>query len=251
LRFYNGQRTRDARKDHHMLSVESPIDERRSSHGHDDVSAPRHRPPSSSVRYVDRKCDLTALFDPGINVAVYQRSSCAALLADARRVAAMLNSSRLMLSISPTAAGRRQIGERLATVPTLAADVACSIELLADLTGAELIGVRLAQLDAPMCPRLHVDRVILRLVTTYLGEGTEYVASEHVDRAWLGHAAKGAPDEVSGVLRPGASIERAGQGHVVLLKGEAWRGNEGRGAVHRSPWASALAPRVVLTLDAL
>jgi hypothetical protein len=206
---------------------------------------------SSSVQYVDRICDLSALFDPGVNVAVYRRASGRALLADARGAAAMLNSSRLMLSVSPTSAGLRQVKEHLATLPTLAGDVASSIELLADLTGAQQIGVRLAYLESPMCPRLHVDRVTLRLVTTYLGEGTEYVASEDVDRAWLGHAARGTPDEVSGVLRPGASIQRAEQGNVVVLKGEAWPGNKGRGAVHRSPWASALAPRVVLTLDAL
>lgn len=34
------------------------------------------------------------------------------------------------------------------------------------LTGAELLGVRLAVLATDMCPRFHVDRVLARLVVT-------------------------------------------------------------------------------------
>ena len=57
----------------------------------------------------------------------------------------------------------------------LATDPLALAEVLHDPTGAEAIGVRLARLDRPDCPRLHDDRVGLRLATTDLGPGTEYV----------------------------------------------------------------------------
>jgi hypothetical protein len=122
--------------------------------------------------------------------------------------------------------------------------------VIADLAEAEMIGVRLARHDAAMCPRFHVDRVLVRLCTTYCGSGTEYLADADADRGRLGFAA-GQPDETAGLLREGATIARASTGAVVVLKGEAWPGNAGRGAIHRSPATSGDAPRLVLTLDAL
>jgi hypothetical protein len=40
-------------------------------------------------------------------------------------------------------------------------------------------------------------------------------------------------------------------GDIVLLKGETWPDNAGRGAIHRSASASAQTPRLVMTLDPL
>jgi hypothetical protein len=123
--------------------------------------------------------------------------------------------------------------------------------VIVDLTDAELVGVRLARHDRAMCPRFHVDRVLVRMCIAYRGAGTEYLADAHADRRFLGFAAGGRSNETSGLLHEGAEISRAPTGAVVLLKGEAWPGNAGKGAIHRSPAASADAPRLVLTLDAL
>jgi hypothetical protein len=102
-----------------------------------------------------------------------------------------------------------------------------------------------------MCPRFHVDRVLVRLCTTYCGADTEYLANADADRRRLGFAAGGRPDETSGLLRDGAKIARAATGAIVVLKGEAWPGNAARGAIHRSPATASDAQRLVLTLDAL
>ncbi|WP_437733087.1 DUF1826 domain-containing protein [Sorangium sp. So ce1335] len=128
-------------------------------------------------------------------------------------------------------------------------DVRWLISLFSDLAGCPRVGVRLARLTRPMCPRLHVDRVAVRLVTTYVGPGTEWAEHAAVRRDRLGHGASGLPDEGSGVLRAGARLGRMAPFDVGLLKGEAWPGNRGRGAVHRSP--PGTGSRVVLTLDAL
>lgn len=206
---------------------------------------------STSVERVCELGDLTVLFESHVNVAVYERALSRELVDDAGQAATMLQGMRLMLTVSAGGERPEQIEQQLGGLRALAADVASLVELLADLTGARLVGVRLAYLESPMCPRLHVDHVTLRLVTTYLGKGTEYGASEDLTRSLLGHAANGLADETSGLIRPGGSIQRAKAGEVVLLKGEGWPGNEGRGAVHRSPFASTLAPRIVLTLDPL
>ena len=44
-------------------------------------------------------------------------------------------------------------------------------------------------------------------------------------------------------------IEQIGCGHVALVKGERWVGNEGRGLIHRSPALPAGERRLLLTLD--
>ncbi|MBM3258290.1 MAG: DUF1826 domain-containing protein [Candidatus Sericytochromatia bacterium] len=137
----------------------------------------------------------------------------------------------------------------LAEWPALGRDLDQWLELLHDLTGCPAIGVRLERATSAMCPRFHVDRVTLRLVRTYAGLGTEWLDEKDVLRDLLGHP--GADAGRDGGMKPGGSLLRAKPGDVVLLKGEAWPGQNGRGAVHRSPSATPDAPRVILTLDAL
>jgi hypothetical protein len=135
--------------------------------------------------------------------------------------------------------------------PYLAADCGFWVDVLADLVECSVVGVRLASVDSGMCARLHVDHVSVRIVSTYVGPGTQYVENGDVDRRLLAQTDKDASDESSGVLLPSALIHAASSGDIVLLKGERWPRNAGGGAVHRSPMASATRPRLVLTLDPL
>lgn len=215
------------------------------------VHVPRAVPPrvDSSVRSVDDVAGLSALFEDGVNVVALSRRLGAAIVEEAS-TALGRPFFRLLTSVTP-GEGPTALRTQLTEFPYLAAEVHFWTEVLAELTGCELVGVRLARLEAAMCPRFHVDKVTVRVVSTFVGNGTEYLAEEDVDRRWLGHAALGASDEVSGLLRTGARVRRAEAGDVVLLKGEAWPNNAGRGAVHRSPAASSASPRLVMTLDPL
>lgn len=203
----------------------------------------------SSARSVDDIAGLSALFEDGVNVVALSRRLEAALVEEARMALAR-PSFRVLTSIAP-GGGPSALGAQMTEFPKLAAELHFWTEVLAELTGCELVGVRLARLETAMCPRFHIDKVTVRVVSTFVGGGTEYLAEEDVDRRWLGHAAPGKSDEVSGLLRSGARIRRAEAGDVVLLKGEAWPDNAGRGAVHRSPRASADSLRLVMTLDPL
>lgn len=203
----------------------------------------------SSVVTATELADLAAIFAATTNVVVYRRALAPELRVDVSR-ALEGPPLRVTTALDPTS-DPDALAPQLPGLPALAADVLRWCEVLQELTGCASVGVRLARLTSAMCPRMHVDKVQVRLVSTYAGAGTELLAHEDADRRFLGHAARGAPDERSGLLRPGAHVRSAATGDVVLLKGEAWPGNAGRGAVHRSPAASEDAPRIVLTLDPL
>lgn len=205
---------------------------------------------TSSVRFVDEVLGLAAIFEPQVNIVVLRRARSTPLTLECERTVAHAGFQRLF-SVRTDETPDATLDAQLRGSPELAADVLFWVEALAELTGNTDVGVRLARLEAAMCPRLHVDRVALRLVCTYHGPGTEFVPSERFDRTRLGHALHHdharrptAGDHEDGVLAAQA-------GDIVLLKGETWPDNAGRGAIHRSASASAQMPRLVMTLDPL
>ena len=199
----------------------------------------------SSLRFVDEISGLSAIYEESVNVVTLRLTPSSALLADAERAVDVLHAERF--EVRPGAPSTAV--SSLRSFPHLAADVLLWSEVLADLTGCEAVGVRLARLTEPMCPRFHVDRVVLRLVMTYHGPGTEFVGSEDVDRRHLG-----LPD-VDGshgrLVRTTACIRRAQTFDLVALKGEGSPDNEYGGAVHRSPGDTGGAARLAMTLDPL
>ncbi|WP_437936980.1 DUF1826 domain-containing protein [Sorangium sp. So ce341] len=216
----------------------------------EDLASPRAAQ-GSSTRLVTELADLAELAAPEVSVCVLRRGIDPDVDAFVRGWLLPRPLSETLLvdpgapDVAALAAGAPHASGRDAFLD----DVRGLISVFADLTGCPRIGVRLARLDKPMCPRLHADMVTVRLVTTYVGPGTEWAEHADVRRDRLGHRSNGVPDEVSGVLRAGARLRRMAPFDVGLLKGEAWPGNRDRGAVHRSP--PGASPRVVLTLDAL
>lgn len=118
-------------------------------------------------------------------------------------------------------------------------DLVLVVDMFSCLFELEHVGFRMEVLSRAMCPKFHVDRVPCRLICTYAGASTEWLIPEHVERL----------DNGGINPRPEVVPKTLGLGSVALLKGEAWEGNEGRGLVHRSPAASDLEQRLVLTLD--
>lgn len=99
-----------------------------------------------------------------------------------------------------------------------------------------MIGIRLATLQQAMCPRFHVDYLPARLVTTYLGTGTQWLKDSEEGEARIPAQA---PEK----------YEQLGTGDVALLKGNGWFDNEGLGIVHRSPPVQEGTNRLFLSLD--
>lgn len=135
--------------------------------------------------------------------------------------------------------------QAVADIPGYAAfvaDVGYLVSLFACLLDARAVGVRLRTLDKAMCPRWHVDKVPVRLITSYVGPGSEWLTEQDSPRQQLGGPAVDSWNE-------DASARALACGEVALVKGERWHGNEGRGLVHRSPCLPTGQRRLLLTLD--
>lgn len=193
---------------------------------------------------------LADVFEENVNIAIWQRE----LFDDVRETISSLTQAgrppEATMTVSPQSA-LAAISESLGTTPqsALSKSIAELVDMFCDLLGLERAGLRLRALDSAMCPRFHVDRVPCRLVTTYLGAGTEWLQHSAVDRSKLGLGSGGRPDHQSGLLKTAQDIEQLRCGDVALLKGELWEGNEGGGLVHRSPAVAAGDVRLLMTLD--
>lgn len=107
-------------------------------------------------------------------------------------------------------------------------DVLELLDMFTCLLDCHQVGMRMTVLDKAMCPKFHRDNLQVRLVTTYKGPGTEWLAAPIKDEN---------------------NVHKAETAEVVLLKGEAWPGNTDRGVWHRSPSPVAGQRRLVVTMD--
>lgn len=131
-------------------------------------------------------------------------------------------------------------GDVSAAACAVRADLLAWTRVFSDLLEAREVGVRIVCGEQPMCPSFHVDHVAVRLVTAYVGVGTE----------WLGRSARARTSSVEEAVRRATESDhhRAAQSDIVLLKGDGFsRG--ARGVVHRSP--QHVGPRLLASIDAL
>ena len=118
------------------------------------------------------------------------------------------------------------------------------IEIFATLFELAQVGVRIEGRKSPMCPRLHVDHIPLRLIHTLYGESSDLLIepeyyktqrSEENIKKWINSGEDNAN-----------LIQRAPKGSVVIMKGTRWN-KETHPIIHRSP--KHTQARLVLTLD--
>lgn len=132
----------------------------------------------------------------------------------------------------------------------VAKDARALVAAFAALSGRDHVHVQLVSVADGACRKLHVDYIGLRLLVTYVGPGTQWAANGDVERSQLARADLDADTNNASILRPGAKLRQLETNDVAVLKGEFFRGNTGRGAVHRSPPVSAgAAPRLLLKVD--
>lgn len=124
-------------------------------------------------------------------------------------------------------------------------DVVTVSQAIAYLFDTETVGIRLRILTEARCPRFHCDNLPVRLVTTYLGPGSEWLPEEAVNRDGLGAPT---PDRPEIVLKPDA-VQTLKAGDIALIKGSGWEGCEHSALMHRSPSLSNGQRRLLLTID--
>lgn len=171
---------------------------------------------------------LADIFEAEVNYCGWQRQLPEALEQYLRRVVAqplrltqvltIEDSREYLMRKLPEAEGRALLVE----------DIVELMDMFTCLLDCHQVGLRMTVLDKAMCPKFHRDNLPVRLVTTYIGNGTE----------WRYSLAANDQDYCT-----------AETGEVILLKGEAWPNNEGHGVWHRSPEQQQGERRLVLTLD--
>lgn len=195
---------------------------------------------------------LPLIYQEGINLIQWQRSNNPSI----HNYAELLTSDDCRFSVFKHRVEAQNIQQELANEfpdhPDKQAfidDIALLIDMFCTLFELPAALVRLSVLDSAMCPKFHTDKVPCRLVTSFCGAGTEWLENHQVRRHKMGHNTQGKSDKQAGVFIHQRFIQKVDTQDVVLLKGEAWEGNEGNGAVHRSPMPTAGESRLLLTLD--
>ena len=194
---------------------------------------------------------LSDIYLDEINLAVWQRTLSSSLTEAVVRVSDINPNLEISLITTPEdvySSVMKALGSN-AEATSLCDDVANLVDMFCCLFDLKQAGLRLAMLDCAMCPRFHVDKVPCRLVTTYHGVGTEWLPHLAADRSKLGVGNQGKSDDESGLFNSVTNIEQLMKGDVALLKGEAWKGNQGAGVIHRSPQLATQGRRLLLTLD--
>lgn len=216
--------------------------------------APADAGPAPETVCSTRFGDLTRIYEPDVNLCIIQRMPdpaaedfATALLVSGTGVALR---SIVLLGSTDFDALLPDLCRRLTGYETWLRDLERIAGAFAELFGREQLALRLMTLQRPMCPRFHVDQVPVRLACSYGGPGTEWLPEWAVDRSRLGRGGDGLDDRASGLVRDPDAIRTLPAQTLALLKGERWEGNEGRGAVHRSPALPAgHHGRLLLTLD--
>lgn len=201
-------------------------------------------PPFPVTRDISEAADLALVLDPDCNLVRLARRVPAGLTAylQAAYAAGALRSG-LRAELLP---GATLAADALPDLPgrdALREEVRQLASLLADLTDCPKVALRIEVLERAMCPRLHVDHVGLRLLCTWIGPATEWLADADADRSRLG---------TDDVMPDPSALRRADAGDILVLKGEGWPGNAGHGVIHRSPALTPAQPlRIIAALDAL
>lgn len=104
--------------------------------------------------------------------------------------------------------------------------------------------LHLRVIDNDACRKFHTDGYPMRLFTTYIGKGSEWLPEDAVNRSALGTLNEK-------IVKDPRKIQQLGTGHVSIFKGELpHKSNRSKGIVHRSPEISHTGEkRIILRVD--
>jgi hypothetical protein len=115
------------------------------------------------------------------------------------------------------------------------------------LSGAGSVKISFGAVTGDQCRKFHADYQRLRLITTYLGPGTEWLPEHAVRRDALVEPPACPATANQLIVRDPSQVRRAHAGDVLLLRGHDGVTGTALSAVHRSPPIEALGKmRVVL-----
>lgn len=186
---------------------------------------------------------LSEIVNQAVSVACWQRPDNRVLRAYFKHAAPALKIGiRTVLSVATLEEALQELLPEGMGKDQAIDDIYLLADMLTCLFDCQEVGLRLAALNQPMCPKFHVDNIPVRLITTYTGPATQWVPNE-----WL------PPDKP--LFRALSTINdklvcQLNAQDVALFKGSAWDENHSA-AVHRSCALAQDEWRVLLTLDPL
>lgn len=189
--------------------------------------------------------DFAAIYDKDVELVSVTRPQANVCEALSRRLihSRQVPELRWLQSVNDPDAPSRALPSTIDAEVTssLCAQIAEASEMLGELMECNHVGVRLETLNAPMCPRFHVDHIPCRMLITLSGEGTDWIPNNEVDWRVFDNLETATPP-----IQENSQIQRLNTGHWSLLKGGAWQDGF-RGVVHRSP--HDVGERLLLALD--
>lgn len=198
----------------------------------------------SNAIFVNTSSDLEAVHQAPVNLAVWQRPAVLSMLP----VVHWLTKEPFELEFEVDVKDVSNTLLRHLSAPMefdaaraqLIADVQELASLFSEYTSTYTIRLMLESLHRVPCPKFHQDNVLLRLVCTYAGTGTEWLENSNVNTH---------PDCCGGsmALDP-LRIMNLNPFEVALMKGKRWPGNK-MGIFHRSPLVDADRPRLIVKMD--
>lgn len=181
-----------------------------------DRNARRDQP---SVRCVNDSRSLSQIHEPGVDLVIWERlaqtSPDLAALAVTDKMLQNVSNWRQRLSINA-------IAQHVSRMPEpLGRDIAQLAQLFAGIAKASMLEVRLERVVDNACWKFHRDAVHMRLLTSYAGPGTEWVAAPDAEQALVQQGAYRGP------------IGRLQRFDVGIFKGRRYQPEPA--LVHRSP----------------
>ena len=157
----------------------------------------------------DHPSILTDIFQENINIAIWERDLSTDIKSCVDKFLQSHSDYQSSLIVKPDTVYNKLIESENALINAQAfcKDISELVEMFCVLFDLERVGLRLTVLDNAMCPRFHTDRVPCRLVSTYHGVASEWLAHNLVDRSKLGRGNNGQPDADSGLFQSEEDIK--------------------------------------------
>ncbi|MEP2102538.1 MAG: DUF1826 domain-containing protein [Parasphingorhabdus sp.] len=163
---------------------------------------------------------LSAIRDEGVSIALWERSAPQSLselklddIADVRFTASVKELPDMLINALDDAGHETSVARDMLQI-----DILALANRFAQVMQTELVEIRLEHVTTNACKKFHTDYVTARLITTYLGQGTQWLDGEDAADCDCGDP---------------HNIQQMKAGDVALFKGRLW--SQDVPAIHRSP----------------
>lgn len=183
---------------------------------------------------------LQTVRDTGVSIALWERELPVSItrlsLADVGNIQFTTNARDLRTALNRALddAGYDKSSDR----GVLAGDVKTLADHFLKAIQARSVEIRMEKITTDACRKFHADYVTARLITTYQGQGTQWLDSDGLDSDGAADCDCGDPH----------NIQQMRTGDVALFKGRLW--SKDSPAIHRSPpIAGTGEERLVLVMN--